>query len=90
MDEGEVELTMLWQVINQSKLNIVGLEELNTCWDVVDYVHQLPQQTRGWWETVHWSLGFTYWVLYQLRKALYQYGNLMETSKRSWYDTQSG
>jgi len=56
MDEGEVKLTMLQQAINQFELDIAGLTELKTCWDMVDYNLHLPQKARGWWETAHWSL----------------------------------
>jgi len=73
MDKGEVKLTMFQQMINQLELDIVGITETKTCWDLVDYNLCLPQKTRGWWEIIHWLVGFNQTNPHQL---LYQPGGM--------------
>jgi len=70
-DDQEIELHMLHQFTYQHKINIVGMVETNTCWDLLHYEQRLLHKTQGWWEMVHWSLGFnqmdTFRDIYQPR-----------------------
>jgi len=56
--------------ISQHQIDIVGLVETNTCWDLLNYEHRLLHKMQGWWETAHWSLSFnqmdTFREIYQL------------------------
>ncbi len=52
----KLDLLQLW--VTQNQVDIFGCVELGMCWDLVDYQHQLPQLTRGWWEAVQWSVSY--------------------------------
>jgi len=54
----KMKLDVLQQWTKRNQVDIFGCVELGTCWDLEDYKRRLPQVTRGWWETVQWSLGY--------------------------------
>jgi len=56
--DGELKLTVLKQFIQNNNINIFSFTEHNKCWDLVPKNLQLLEQTKGWWENAHWSLGF--------------------------------
>jgi len=57
-DDGEVILTMIQQFIKNMRLTFFGFMEANTCWNLIEYDQCLMQETWGWWDMAHWSLGF--------------------------------
>jgi len=57
-ESGDMKLTLLWEWITQSVIDIFAFVEHGTYWDLITYQAHLPQKMRGWWEAVQWSIGY--------------------------------
>jgi len=55
-EEMEVKLEAMHRMLMDQDIDIFGFTESNTSWDLLPEANRPAKQTRGWWETSHWSL----------------------------------
>jgi len=70
-EEMKMKLEAMRHLVSERDIDTLGFTESNTWWDLFPESQQLSQQTRGWWETSQWSLGYNQW---ETNKSPHQLG----------------
>jgi len=53
-EEMDIKLEALCHFVTDQNIDVLGLMESNTCWDVLPNTQQLAARTWGWWEKSQW------------------------------------
>jgi len=56
LTNGDVKLDCICHFIDDQQSDILATTELKMAWDLLPYTNRLQAKTKGWWETVHWSV----------------------------------
>jgi len=57
-DAGKEKYTHLRHFVTKHSIDLLAMPECSVHWGKTEYKQRLPERTKGWWESVQWSMAY--------------------------------